>query len=113
MEKNIKPIQTKTAKQVIKLIEQHLKEQSSFKIDYTRWYCGVTNNPSSRKSNHKAKTKHEPYFWIHYYCRSKNISLAIEKYYHDKGMLETDQKGNVQEDSYYFYVYKKYPTIVD
>lgn len=113
MKQNIKPIQTKTAKQVIKLIEKHLKEHSNFIIDYNRWYCGVTNNPIKRKSGHKTKNKTEPYFWTHYYCRSKNISLALEKYYHDKGMLETDQQGNVVEDSCYFYVYKKHPTIVD
>ena len=111
--KSIKPIQTKTAKQIIRLINRHLSENSSFVIDYTRWYIGVTNNPLARKSSHKSKNQCEVYFWNHYYCRSVNVSLAIEQYYHKKGMLETNLVGNALTNSYYVYVYKKYPTIID
>ena len=111
--KNILPIESKTAKNAIEIFNRHVDEHSSFTIDYTRWYVGVTNNPLSRKNAHKSILGHEIFFWKHFYCKSKLIALAVEKFFHDKGMLEKDLQGGTASNTYYVYVYKKYPTILD
>jgi len=111
--KKINYLQTKTAKTIKKFINNHVNEHSNFKIVYSRWYVGVTNNPTNRKNAHKNTNQKEPYFWVHFNCRSKNIALAIEQFYHDKGMLETDHQGGTANDTYYVYVYKKHKTILD
>lgn len=103
----------KTTTKIIKQIEAYVKQNSTIYVNYSRWYIGVTNNPEIRKSQHKSLNNEEPYAWKHWYCYSKENALDIEKYFHQKGMLETDKTGGVADDSKYVYVYKKYPTILD
>jgi predicted GIY-YIG superfamily endonuclease len=103
----------KTTTKIIRQIEAYVKQKSTIIIDYKRWYIGVTNNPSIRKSQHKSLNNEEPYFWKHWYCYSKENALTVEKYFHKKGMLNTSKQGGTAENSKYVYVYKKYPTLID
>ena len=108
------PLKTKTARKIIKEINTHISENSTFAIKYQRWYCGITNNPNTRKSGHKAKNNKVPALWKPFNARSVKIALAIETYLHKKGMLDTDDKGGYdKEKSKFIYVYKKHPTILD
>ena len=109
-----KDLKTKTAKKIIKEIESHIFQNSTFYVVYDNWYCGITNNPISRQNAHKSKNGKTTFLWESYNARSVNIALAIETYFHSKGMLNTDDKGGYdKENSKYVYVYKKHPTILD
>ena len=109
-----KALKTKTAKKIIKEIESHTFQNSTFFVVYENWYCGITNNPSVRKTAHKSKNNKTAFLWECFYARSVNIALAIETYFHSKGMLNTDNKGGYdKEGSKYIYVYKKHPSILD
>lgn len=107
------PIQTETAKNIIRKIEYWVKNNSTISILYGNWYVGVTNKPHISKGQHKSKIDADPYFWKEYNSRSKEIALAIELHFHKKGMKESHKTGGVSTDSKYVYVYKKYPTIFD
>ena len=108
------PLKTVTAKKIIKEIELYISENSTFFIKYENWYCGITNNPNTRKSGHKTKNNTVPALWKPFNARSVKISLAIETYFHKKGMLDTDDKGGYdKEKSKFIYIYKKHPTILD
>ena len=107
-------LKTKTAKKIINEIEQYTFENSTFYIVYPNWYCGITNNPNLRKNGHKTKNKEIPFLWRHFNARSVKIALAIETYFHKKGMLNTDDKGGYdKEKSKFIYIYKRHPTILD
>ena len=108
------PLKTKTAKKIIKEIELQVSENSTLYVEYSNWYCGITNNPTVRKSGHKSKNNRKPAFWKSFNARSVKISLSIETHFHKKGMLDTDDKGGYdKEKSKFIYVYKKHPTILD
>jgi len=106
-------MKTETEKQIIRKINAWAKKNSTLEIDYKRWYIGVTNNEQARKSKHKSAIGGDIYFWQAYNARSKKLALAIELYFHNKGMLETKLPGGTAEDTKMVYVYKKYPTILD
>lgn len=107
------PLQTETAKKIIRKIEYWVKKNSTISVVYGNWYVGVTNTPHIRKGQHKIKIETEPYFWQEYNARTKEIALAIESRFHRKGMKESHKTGGVRAESKYVYVYKKYPTIFD
>jgi len=107
------PLQTQTAKSIVRKIEYWVKKNSTVYVEYKNWYVGITNKPHKRKAGHKTNIKAEPYFWQEYNARSRQIAEAIEKRFHDKGMREARHAGGVRMDSKYVYVYKKYPTIFD
>ncbi|HAT76217.1 MAG TPA: hypothetical protein DCS19_05075 [Flavobacterium sp.] len=112
MEKTAK--QTKTYKSVVIRIINWVKKNTIIEpADYSRWYVGVTNNPKVRKQGHKSKFGKEPYCFNPFYARTKNIALEIETYFHQKGMKEKDLKGNVKENSWYVYVFKKNKSFLD
>jgi len=108
------PLKTKTAKKIIKEINAFTFENSTFKVKYSRWYCGITNKPATRKSGHKSTNNRTPALWKSFNARSVKIALAIETYFHKKGMLDTDDKGGYDKvKSKFIYIYKKHPTILD
>jgi predicted GIY-YIG superfamily endonuclease len=108
------PLKTVTAKKIIKEIETYVFENSTLYVEYSNWYCGITNNPNARKSGHKTNNNKTPALWKHFNARSVKISLKIETYFHKKGMLDTDDKGGYDKDnSKFIYIYKKHPTILD
>lgn len=63
------PLQTDTAKRIKKAIEIHLRERSSFVVDYSNWYIGITYNVNKRKTQHKSANKGDLYFWIDFNAR--------------------------------------------
>lgn len=107
------PLQTETAKKIIRKIEYWIQKNSTISVAYENWYIGVTKAPPTRKGQHKSKIETEPYFWQEYNARTKEIAVAIEARFHRKGMKESHKTGGVRIDSKYVYVYKKYPTIFD
>lgn len=91
-----------------------VRENSTFTSDYARWYVGVTKNPSQRQAAHNSKMPNGTLYWKHFYVASSKIASDLETELHiNYGFLETDKKGNIQNDSKYIYVFKKHPTIVD
>jgi len=114
MKKQTAPLRTKTARLIIKEINNHIKKNSTLVVVYENWYCGITNNPDARKRVHKNKNNETPAFWKSFNARSVRIALALETYFHKKGMLDTDDKGGYDKNtSKYIYIYKKHPTIFD
>ena len=106
-------LSTKTAVSIIASIKRWAEKHSTITSDYTRWYCGITNHPPSRKSKHKSVNEAEPFVWFEWDAKSRRIAEAIETYFHDRGMKDKDTKGGSSEDSKYVYVYKKHPTFLD
>jgi hypothetical protein len=105
-------IDSKTAQNLILSITKWRNNHSLITAKNERWYIGITNNSSKRKKEHEIDAKNEGFevsyfeFWD---AKTVNIALAVETYWHDRGMLETDRKGNFKVTSRYIYVYKKYP----
>lgn len=104
---------TKTEKRITQDIEAWLNTNSTLFVKYRNWYIGITNDPAARRLKHKNKLKTDPYFWKSFYTCNVRIASAIETHFHKKGMLESDKKGGVTDDSKYVYIFKKYPTILD
>lgn len=109
----IDAIKTITAKEIIKEIKKWCNYHSTIEVDYVRWYCGITNKPDKRKNQHKNNNKSDPYAWIEFDARSRRIAEAIETYFHNLGMKDSDTKGGSASDSKFVYVYKKRPTWFD
>jgi hypothetical protein len=107
------PLQTQTAKSIIRKIEYHVFKNSTAWIVWSNWYIGITNKPHRRKSQHIVDLKGKPFFWVEYNARSRDIAESIEKRFHDKGMRDARHAGGARNDSKFVYVYKKYPTIFD
>lgn len=107
------PLQTETAKSIVRKIKYWVEKNSTVFVDYSNWYIGITNKPHIRKSQHAVNIEGKPYFWQEYNARSRQIAEAIEKSFHDRGMKEKRHAGGARDDSKYVYIYKKYPTIFD
>jgi hypothetical protein len=99
-----------SAAQIKREIKAWVKHFSFLGVDYGRWYIGVTNNPKVRINAHRCKIKDEPYMWYAWYAYSKVNALAIERYFHELGMLETSHPGGPAENTRYVYVFKRFPT---
>ncbi len=98
-------LKTKTAKKIIKEIELYVSENSTFYVVYSNWYCGITNSSNTRKSGHKTKNDETPALWKPFNAHSVKIALAIETYFHKKGVLYTDYKGGYdKETSKFIYI---------
>src|ERR1700749_4849761 len=106
-------IKTLTAKSILNKIKNWSRYHSTWEVDYSRWYCGITNKPHIRKNQHKHSNKADPYAWVEYDAKSKRIAEAIETYFHKLGMKDSDSKGGSVIDSKYVYIYKKRPTGLD
>ena len=105
-------IDSQTAQYLIKEIKKWRNNHSLVIAKNENWYIGITNNPDARKKQHESKAKKEnfdvSYFTV-WNAKTINIALAVETYWHERGMLETDIKGNYENNSIFIYVYKKYP----
>lgn len=105
-------INSKTAEQINKAITSWRNRHSLIIAQNERWYVGITNNPNKRQKEHENKGNIDG-FHVEYFefwdARTVNIALAVETYWHERGMLETDKKGNYKTDSIYIYVFKKHP----
>lgn len=106
-------ISTITAKETIKNIKKWCNRHSTIEIDYKRWYCGITNKPNKRYNQHKNSNNADPYAWVSYDAKSRRIAEAIETYFHNLGMKDSDSKGGSAENSKFLYIYKKKPTWFD
>lgn len=111
--KIIAPSRSKTYIKTRAKILEWVKSNSTFFSDNSRWYCGITNNPNIRKAQHEATIKESPYFFKCWCVKSVRIAKALETSMHNKGMLDKDIKGGARLNSWYIYVFKKYPTIID
>jgi hypothetical protein len=100
-----------TEKKIIRQINSWIKEHSTLYVEFSNWYIGVTNDPQSRELSHRQKASTQ--YWVCFNARSKKIALLIETWGHSKGMLETDKKGGVRENTKFVYIYKKHGNIVD
>ncbi len=88
----------KTTKDTIAIIKQWVEKYSVVGIiDYTNWFIGVSDKEVTTKGLNHLLSR---------YAESKHISLAIEKYFHDKGMGIEDFKGSLSEKSAYVYIHK-------
>ena len=107
------PSSTKTYKKTKTEIEKWVNSHSVGGSVYSKWYCGITNNPNIRKASHKYNIGIDPYFFNSWCMQSFRLSKALETSFHNAGMLDKDLRGGAKENSWYIYVYKKYPTIFD
>lgn len=105
--------QTKTYRTIKRQIETWVINHSDIEPDYTRWYCGITRNPKVRKAQHRVVYR-ETYFFNAWYAYSKEIASALETHFHEvKGMKDKDLKGGSKNDTWYIYVFKASPNIID
>ncbi len=105
--------QTKTYKKVKRQIEAWVIKHADGTPDFTRWYCGITRNTEKRKTAHKRKYE-DLYFFNDWYVHSLEIASALESHFHVvKGMKDKDLLGGVKDDSWYIYVFKANPNIID
>lgn len=111
--KKVSPSKTKTYQRVKRDIEAWVLINSNILYDFSRWYCGITNDPTVRERRHKHKLQLKPYFFISFDAKSKRIARALETSFHIRGMKDTDKHGGAKESSRYIYVYKIRPTILD
>jgi len=111
--KTSEPLKTPTAKAILRSAERWVNAHSKIIVNYGNWYVGVTKDPGKRNAEHKSKNRREPAYWKAYYARSRAIALAIEKHFHDKGMLETGKIGRAEEDARHVYIFKKHLTLLD
>ena len=108
----IAPSHTKTYNTVKREIENWVN-LNSVGIIWERWYCGITNNPKIRKTQHKVRIKSKPYFFKAWHAKSLTIASSLETSFHKKGMRNKDLLGNAKANSWFIYVFKEYPTILD
>lgn len=114
MLKQIAPSKTKTYIKVRKEIKEWMSENSTFVIDNSRWYVGITNDANRRKKEHQIKNNKLCKFWKVWNMKSVRLSLSLETSFHTLGLLDKDTKGGYDRKlSKYIYVYKKKPTIMD
>lgn len=102
-------LNTKLAKSIINSIENHVSDNSPGATDYSQWYCGVTNKPSVRQSGHKSKRKTNTLYWKSFDAKTKTLALDIEKYFHEKGMLDKHTVGYTVDTTKFVYVYMLIP----
>ncbi len=96
-----------------KEIDIWVSQNSVFTINYTRWCCGITRNPNIRKTQHMRKLNSEPCYFNVWCAKSLRIASSLEASFHNKGIKDKDLTGGVKNDSYYIYVHKLRPTILD
>lgn len=108
-----KYLKTDLAKRIIKEIENWIEINSILIVDYGRWYCGITNNPPTRKSAHRHNISAEPYAWKDFNASSRKMAEILETYFHNLGMKDHDTKGGSKPNSKFIYVYKLIPTTFD
>lgn len=88
--------------------------RSDIYVNYRNWYCGVTNDTTERKAQHKYE-KDIPAMYFHFWdAGSKANALAIEAHFHKLGMRgESKSSGGVKNSSRYVYVFKWHTNIAD
>ncbi len=97
---------------IVKKIEEHFENNSTFYVDEIRWYIGITNDVERRKKEHQKKYPQMKFFRS-FNARTMNISSQIEKHITQKGTANKAWKGGANENSKWVYVFKSKPTILD
>src|ERR1700756_4831992 len=91
-------------------IEFHIhpsNNRSDFYVEYGNWYCGVTNDETMRKAQHKYTKQISAMYFKAWNAGSKINSLAVEKYFHSKGMRGFSKSpGGVRQNSKFVYIFK-------
>ncbi len=109
----LSPSKTPTYRKAKKEIEQWVSDNSILVINNKLWYCGITKNPKIRKAQHMRAIGGKPYFFKAWCVKSLRIASSLETSFHNLGMGDKDFLGGAKDDSWYIYVYKKYPTALD
>jgi hypothetical protein len=94
----------KIFQKIRKEIDVHLNEFSFFPHNRD-WYSGITNNLPRRLSQHKKNNQ-----VIGFKCwdaETFDIAHALEKYCNEKGFCNDKRKGGANQNSHFFYIYKK------
>lgn len=88
--------------------------RSTWYVDHSNWYCGVTNDETKRKSQHKYTKDISALYFRSWDAGSKTNALAIENYFHKLGMRGLSKSaGGVRTSSRYVYVFKYRTSIAD
>ncbi len=53
--------------------------------NYSNWYCGVTEDPDTRKKEHEGEGESVTY-WLQWKADSEKDAREIEDYFHEKKM---------------------------
>lgn len=89
-------------------------KRSDFYVEYSNWYCGVTNDDTERKAQHKYEKNISAMYFKAWDAGSKANALAIEQYFHSKKMRgESKTPGGVKNSSRFVYVFKWHTNIAD
>lgn len=88
--------------------------RSDFYVEYSNWYCGVTNDSTKRKAKHKWGKKIPALYFHAWNAKTKANSLEVEKHFHNKGMRGISKSpGGVRSTSVQVYVFKWKTNIAD
>lgn len=98
-------------------IENHIATKngrSQIVVLYGNWYCGVTNDETRRKADHKYGKNISALYFKAWDAESKDNALLVEKHFHQQGMKGLSKSpGGVRSSSKYVYIFKRYTTIAD
>ena len=87
----------KNATDIIAQMEQWVSEHSLLLKDYTYWYIGVEDFETTTKGlKHLKSMKAE----------DMDTALAVETYFHNKGMKTTFYKGGISAKTTHVYIHK-------
>lgn len=103
---------------IIRAIESYISHnnkagRSDFYVEYSNWYCGVTNSESVRKAQHANNNGEATYYFKAWDAGSKELALEVESHFHAKRMQGDGGTGGVRITTTFVYVYKKSPNVVD
>lgn len=97
---------SKTYRSLVARINRYIKENSWTNTPLSRWYVGITNDPSRRKSEHQAKFGLDIRDYAVFYAYSKKIASQVEDYFSKKGTSNAAGSRGANDDSRWVYVYR-------
>ncbi len=114
--KHIVSIDDKAVRKKIKSAISKFVKKSSYSgnIDFSKWYCGITEQRIAARINQHEKTKN--FVAIFPLCNNAvNMPNAhdIEVYFHNKGMTNKPHLGGATERSIYVYVFMQHGNFLD
>ena len=104
---------TKTYRSIVARINAHMRENSIIAVDCSRWYVGISNDPTRRNDEHTRNFGEKICFFKSFYAHTKEIASQIEDYFANKGTINATGSRGAKDDSRWVYVFKAKPTVID
>ena len=91
-------VETKAAKNLISIIDQWVLKHSDLTIViYSNWFIGIADKETTTQGIRHLHDSN---------AGSKDIALAVETYFHKKGMRIGEYKGGINAKTKHVYIHK-------